>query len=237
MESNRIWHDPVVEIFSNLITQGACCSADAYDLANRRWYRLNGDAEVRDDDWLSSTIAKHIREYYAVNNEGPLWNTIRTTACGSPVTFETKPDDLVGRPITESPSYGSEVTDKLPITSFDQLESLTYISRSADRRIWRGKNCVFKRIEFNVGIEPIRDEIRIRETLIDATQPASVADVNSEIIRRFLITPVLAAVFGNSKPWKPGTVAGVPMPFSGQDLEILVREGDAALKMLSLGVA
>ncbi|KAM5361269.1 hypothetical protein ACJZ2D_013218 [Fusarium nematophilum] len=206
MERNRCWHEPVVEIFSNLITPGVCCSAEAYDLANRRWYRLDVDAEVQDEDWLSST------------------NTIKTTACGSPVTFETKPDDLVDRPITKALSYGSEPSDALPTTTFDHLESLAYISRSADRCTWRGKDCVFKRIEFNVDIKPITQEIRIRETLINAMGPAGAVDVNAEMTRRFLVVPVLTVVIGNSKPWKPGTVAGLLMPFMGQDLEILARD-------------
>ncbi|KAK1768690.1 hypothetical protein QBC33DRAFT_355901 [Phialemonium atrogriseum] len=229
MESNRIWHDPVVEIFSNLVTPGVCCSAEAYDLANRRWYRLEVDAEVLDEDWLSSTVAKHVRESYAANKEVPPWNTIKTTARGSPVTFETKPDDRVDRLITKSLSYGSEATNKLPTTTFDQLESLTYISRSADRCTWHGKDCVFKRIEFNVDIKPIMKEIRIRETLIDAIGPVGIADVNAEITRRFLVVPVLAVVIGNLKPWKPGTVAGVLMLFAGPDLEILARDADVAL--------
>ncbi|KAK3941737.1 hypothetical protein QBC46DRAFT_448404 [Diplogelasinospora grovesii] len=228
MESNRLWHDPVVEIFSNLITPGVRCSASAYDLANRRWYRLKvDDAEVvPDDDWLSSTVAKHVRA--------------TTARAGSPVTFETKPDDRVDRPITKSLSYGGSepTTDKLPTTTFDQLESLTYISRSADRCTWHGKDCVFKRIEFDVDIEPIATEIRIRETLMDAIGPVgnSIADVNAEMTRRFLVVPVLAVVIGiNSKPWKPGTVAGILMPFAGQDLEILARDNtDAALPITEL---
>ncbi|OIW33772.1 hypothetical protein CONLIGDRAFT_191406 [Coniochaeta ligniaria NRRL 30616] len=229
MESNRRWHDPEVEIFSNLITPGTCCSAEAYDLANRRWYRLDVDAEVQDEDWLSSTVAKHVREFYSANEKVPPWNTIKTTARGSPVTFETKPDGYVDRPITKSLSYGLEPTDKLPTTAFDQLENLTYISRSADRCTWHGKDCVFKRIEFDVDIKPIMTEIRIRESLINAIGSAGPADANAEMLRRFLVVPVLAVVIGKSKPWKPGTVAGILMPFAGQDLEILARDADLPL--------
>jgi hypothetical protein len=102
IERNRLWHDPVVEIFSNLITPRVCCAANAYDLANRRWYRLDVNSEVGDDDWLSSTVAKHIKEFYAANQTVPPWNTIKTTIEGSPVTFEISPDDCVDRPIRQS---------------------------------------------------------------------------------------------------------------------------------------
>ncbi|KAI1875939.1 uncharacterized protein JN550_001435 [Neoarthrinium moseri] len=56
MEANRTWHEPVVEVYSNLITPGVCCSAAAYDLANRRWYQFNaGDPAVRDAGWRHDT--------------------------------------------------------------------------------------------------------------------------------------------------------------------------------------
>lgn len=83
MEPNRAWHDPVVEIYSNLITPGVRCSAEAYDLANRRWYCLKVEAEIEHDQWLSSTIATHLGQYYAANREEPPWNTIRMNAEGS----------------------------------------------------------------------------------------------------------------------------------------------------------
>lgn len=229
MERNRLWHDPVVEIFSNLITPGVCCSANAYDLANRRWYRLDVNSEVGDDDWLSSTVARHIKEFYAANREVPPWNTIKTTTEGRPVTFETSPDDGVDRPIRQSLSYGHESTDKLRTTTFDELESLNYISRSADRCTWKGKDCVFKRIEFDVDIRVITEEIRSREALIDAIGAGGNTNVDDEMTRRFQLVPVLAVVIGNSKPWQPGTVAGVLMPYVGNDLELLARDNNDGL--------
>ncbi|KAL2015341.1 hypothetical protein VTK56DRAFT_5785 [Thermocarpiscus australiensis] len=231
MEPNRVWHDPVVEIFSNLITPGVCYSVEAYDLANRRWYRLDiVDPEVPGDDWLSETVATHVREHYAAHKQPPPRNTINKTSRDSPPTFESRRDDRVSRPITLSLSYGSKPTDKLPTALFDQLENLTYISRSADRCLWRGQDCVSKRIEFDVDIESIEKEISIRERLVDAMGPLPRdIDINAEMINRFLVVPILAVVIGTSKPWKPGTVAGILMPFCGDDLEMLVREGNAAL--------
>ncbi|AEO63806.1 4307be2c-d19c-4148-a90c-d2ac654b26b5 [Thermothielavioides terrestris] len=225
MEPNRIWHDPVVEIFSNLITPTVCYSAEAYDLANRRWYRLDvTEAEVPDDDWLAETVASHVRAYYDAHQQVPPWNTINMTARDSAASYEIRADDLVSRPITKFLSYGTEPTDKLPTTSVDELKQLTYISRSADRCVWRGRDCVFKRIEFDVDIMPIAQEIRAREALIEAIGPVgSDADLNVEMTNRFSVVPILAVVIGNRQPWKPGTVAGFLMPFCGSDLEILTR--------------
>jgi hypothetical protein len=234
MEPNRIWHDPVVEIFSNLITPTVCYSAEAYDLANRRWYRLDvTEAEVPSDDWLSSTVADHIRAYYTTHKTAPPWNTISMPARSGPATFSTRPDDRVSRPIRQSLSYGAALTtkDKLPTTMVDELERLTYISRAADRCVWRGRDCVFKRIEFDVDIKGMAREIRAREALIEAmgSSLGEGVDVGLEMTRQFLVTPILAVVLAERKPWKVGSVAGVLMPYCGEDLEMLVRDPQARL--------
>ncbi|OAQ67620.1 alpha-L-fucosidase [Pochonia chlamydosporia 170] len=244
MEPNRLWHDPVVEIYSNLITPGIRCSAEGYDLANRRWYCLKVEAEIDDDQLLSSTIAGHLRQYYAANRKEPPWNTIRINADiveGSLVTFDYQPCDKVNRPIRKSLYYGHKRTDRLPTTDIDNLKNLTYISRSADRCTWNDdQDCVFKRIEFDVDIEVIKDEIQTRETLIRAIHvgqiPATqisgeMVQISGEMVRRFCLVPILAVVIGDRKPWKPGTVAGILMPYAGKDLESLVRNSNADLPL------
>lgn len=231
MEPNRVWHDPVVEIYSNLITPGVRCSAEGYDLANRRWYCLKVEAEIEDDQLLSSTIAGHLRQYYAANREEPPWNTIRTNAEGSVVTFDSQPDNKVARPIQKSLSYGHKCTDRLPTTAVDNLKNLTYISRSADHCTWNDQHCVFKRIEFDVDIEVIESEIQTRETLIHAMGRMPATQINGEMVRRFCLVPVLAVVIADRKPWKPGTVAGILMPYAGKDLESLVRNSNADLPL------
>ncbi|KID82924.1 alpha-L-fucosidase [Metarhizium guizhouense ARSEF 977] len=231
MDPNRAWHDPVVEIYSNLITHGVRCSAEAYDLANRRWYCLKVEAEVEDDQWLSSTIATHLGQYYAANREEPPWNTIRMNAEGSLVTFDSQPADKVDRPIRKSLCYGHKRADRLPTTAVDNLKNLTYISRSADRCTWSGQDCVFKRIEFDVDVEVIDGEIQTRETLIHAMGPVPATQINNEMARRFCLVPILAVVVADRKPWKPGTVAGILMPYAGEDLESLVRNSNPGLSL------
>ena len=85
------------------------------------------------------------------------------------------------------------------------------------------------RIEFDCDVDVIGEEIWAREKLIAAMGLGAGSDVEGEMLRRFLVVPILAVVIGSERPWKPGTVAGVLMPFYGPDLEILVRETDANL--------
>ncbi|KFG79448.1 hypothetical protein MANI_014051 [Metarhizium anisopliae] len=231
MEPNRAWHDPVVEIYSSLITPDVRCSAEAYDLPNRRWYCLKVEAEIEHDQWLSSTIATHLGQYYAANREEPAWNTIRMNAEGSLVTFDSQPDDKVDRPIPKSLCYGHKRTDRLPTMAVDNLKNLSYISRSADRCTWNDQDCVFKRIEFDVDVEVIEDEIQTRETLIHAMGPMPATQTNNEMASRFCLVPILAVVVADRKPWKPGTVAGILMPYAGEDLESLVRNRNTGLSL------
>jgi hypothetical protein len=88
---------------------------------------------------------------------------------------------------------------------------------------------VFKRIEFDCDVEVIGEEIRAREKLIAAMGRGVGPDIEGEMVKRFRVVPILAVVIGDRSPWKPGTVAGVLMPFCGSDLEILAREADANL--------
>ncbi|OIW26398.1 hypothetical protein CONLIGDRAFT_683382 [Coniochaeta ligniaria NRRL 30616] len=253
MEANRLWHDPVVEIYANAITPGVCCSAAAYDLANRRWYQLNiGDgvepsvewrhnlrlAEVPDDDWLSSTVEKHIQAYYSTTSTPPPWNTINTNSSGSPATFEVLEEPLVRRPIIEKFIYGHRPSDKLPTTRFDQLREKTYLSRGADYCLWNSRKCVFKRIEFDCDVESHENEIRTREAIIEclAQNPeAASKDLNREMESRFNVVPVLAVVLHDETSnwivsqhgddedpeYSSNHVAGILLPYAGRSLDLL----------------
>lgn len=221
MEKNRLWHEPVVEIYANAISPEVSCSAQAYDLANRRWYELNvsGTAwssdgnsshdedngrsatrpfQVPDDDWLSSTVAKHASDCYKSTGSPPTWNIINTTSVGHPVTFEQGKDDhRVGIPIFERFFYGHKSSDQLPTIEFRALTNKTYLSRGADYCDWEGRKCVFKRIEFDCDNESHEQEIRAREHLIQRmTQESSTTplDVSNEMMRQFNVVPILGVV-------------------------------------------
>ncbi len=219
----------MVEIFSNLITPGVRYSAEAYDLANRRWYRLDvTEPDVPPDDWLTTTVADHVKAYHAAHDATLGWTTITMLSHDGPATFSTSPDEDVSRPIKKFLTYGAESTDRLPTTPVAELQNLVYISRSADRCVWRGQDCVFKWIEFDVDIRPITQEIRTREALRDAILASSpeITDLDNEMARQFCVVPILAVVIADRAPWKEGSVAGVLTPFCGQDLEMVVRDGE-----------
>ncbi|KND91733.1 hypothetical protein TOPH_03834 [Tolypocladium ophioglossoides CBS 100239] len=220
-EANRLWHDPVVVIYGNLITPGVRCSANAYDLGNRRWYQLNVDSQVTDDDWLSNVVAKHIREHYSAHQAPPPWNAINTTTSGDSVSFEAKPRGRVDRPITEVLKYGHQPGHKLPTTTFDQLKEKTYLSRGADYCLWNGIKCVFKRIEFDVDMQSFAREIKTRETLIDCMGDIDQRDVAHEMSARFKIVPILAVVTQEPGLGQDDNVVGFLMPFEGDSLEML----------------
>lgn len=55
--------------------------------------------------------------------------------------------------------------------------------------------------------------------------------ISGEMVRRFCLVPILVVVIADRKPWKPGTVAGILMPYAGKDLESLVRNSNADLPL------
>lgn len=219
-----MWHDPVVEIYSIAVCPGVSSSAEAYDLANRRWYQLNVDIATEDEKWLSSTVIAHLRKYFDDNKAAPPWNSINWSMDKCQVSFECKPIWRITRTIQKSLSYGSSPNDLFPTISVDTLTDLKYISRSADRCSSRGRDCVFKRIEFDVDIEVIEAEIRCREMLYRAMTGVSSACFAEEMEARFCLVPILAVVLADRPPWIPNTVAGILSPYAGRDLEKLVRE-------------
>lgn len=220
MEQNRLWHEPVVEIYANAISPGVSCSAQAYDLANRRWYELNfsdtamspdggshdedgrqsimSTFQVPDDEWLSSTVVKHVSDFHKSTESPPTWNIINTTSTGQPVSFEQEKDNhFVGMPISERFFYGDNSSDHLPTINFRDLKDKTYLSRGADYCDWEGIKCVFKRIEFDCDNESHENEIRARERLIQHINQDSTAtplDVDNEMMKRFHVVPILGVV-------------------------------------------
>lgn len=229
MEQNRLWREPVVQIYANAISPGVSCSAAAYDLANRRWYKLNvsdtasssvGTFEVPDDDWLSSTVERHVSHVYKSTGSPPTWNIINTTSTGQPFTFEeAKENDSIGMPITERFFYGHVLSDLLPTIQFRDLQNKAYLSRGADYCDWEGEKCVFKRIEFDCDNESHEHEIRAREKLIrHINQESSFTplNVNHEMMARFNVVPILGVVLHDeTSSW----MVREPMKFADDEVE------------------
>ncbi|ROT40476.1 hypothetical protein SODALDRAFT_356465 [Sodiomyces alkalinus F11] len=252
IEPNRLWADPVVEVYGNIVTPGGRgCSIQTYDVANRRWYRLDLDCTVMGDEWIARLVEKHIRAYYNRTRSLPPWNTIRTTARGSPVVYSTQPYASVAHPLTRTLHYGQEPGDRFRTVPWSDVVEKRHLSRGTDSCRWDNKNCVFKRIEFDSDAAIIQRAIRVREDLVarleadpDPKNPNAPTDIFAEMERRLHVVPILAVVVRDEAtpgPWLPGSVAGVLMPNAGISLDRLADRGplpvtEAQLRDLTRGV-
>ncbi|TPX16393.1 uncharacterized protein E0L32_004042 [Thyridium curvatum] len=212
-EADRVWHEPEVIIYNLIVYPEVSSSAIAYDVANRKWYELNLDTIVRDEDWMDAVITKHISDYHAHHGTLPDFNVINTTREGTPTTFEKKPNEHVARRIEGNVHYGRGPSDILPTTTFEQVKQKLYLNRGIDRCVWNGADCIFKRIEFVEDLEAIEREIKTREALLAASEPPG-----TSIELRFHVLPILAVV---NKHSETDEVLGIIMPYGGQSLESL----------------
>ncbi|KAH7374637.1 hypothetical protein B0T11DRAFT_2203 [Plectosphaerella cucumerina] len=239
IEKNRTWHDPVVEIYENIAGASEAAtrtSVRAYDVANRRWYHLEVDA-VADEEWMASVVEKHIRAYHKGHRRQPRWNTIKTTLRGTPVAYDTQEEEVVSHQLTESLNYGGKPEDRFPTVQWRDVHDKRYLSKGADHCHWNGKQCVFKRIEFDADVPAFERAIRNREKLIaclesdDGGQAVAGADVYAEMERRFNVVPIHAVVIKDDDPgpWRKGTVAGILMPFAGSSLDALAERGQMSV--------
>ncbi|KAL5313674.1 hypothetical protein ACEPPN_018095 [Leptodophora sp. 'Broadleaf-Isolate-01'] len=224
MESNRIWHEPEVVIYSGIITPGVCCSGQAYDLANRRWYQINVNSGVYDEEWMADTVENHISTYYHDSGKQTPFNVINATVNGS-LKFDTKPDHAIARPIREKLQYYSEGKSAIPVTSFDRLVDKVSLGRAVDKCRWNDQDCAFKRIEFDCDIKAIDREIKSRERLLEVPDLHCLAneDANQIMEHRFNVIPILAVVVIEQDV--NNEVMGILMPFGGPSLESLSVSG------------
>lgn len=235
IEPERLWHDPIIEVYGNIITPGGRgCSIQTYDVANRRWYRLDLDCTVMGDEWIARLVEKHIRAYYNRTRSLPPWNTIRTTSRGSPVVYSAQPYASVAHPLNRSLAYGQSQSpaDRFRTVPWSDVVEKRYLSRGTDSCRWENKPCVFKRIEFDSDIPIIERAIRVREDLMARLEadpdPAAAGDLFAETERRLNVVPILAVVVRDEAtpgPWAPGSVAGVLMPDAGVSLDRLADRG------------
>lgn len=93
-----------------------------------------------------------------------------------------------------------------------------YLGRAVDRCLWEGRDCVYKRIEFDVDVEQIDREIEIRENLRRALDNIHIEKCDDVGEQRFNVIPILAVVLKQSGV---NEVAGILMPYSGPSLEAI----------------
>lgn len=215
-----MWHEPEVLIYNTSITADDTTSASAYDVANRRWYQLNVDSVISDEEeWMSEVITRYLLEYHAQSGQNgslPDFNVINTTREESPITFRKKPIEEFAPRIRGNILYGQGRLDVFPTTTFDLIKRKTFLSCSSDRCVWKGLDCVFKRIEFDEDLAIIEREIRTRETLVRALKQST--DPEATMQSRFHILPILAVVHKNSST---DEVLGILLPYGGKSLEYL----------------
>lgn len=215
LEPDRIWHEPEVLIYNTSVTPGKSSSANAYDIANRRWYELNVvDSETKDEeDWMSDVITKHVVGWQTQFECLPNFNVINTTRDEKTTTFDKKEIEKIAPRIRGNLHYGSAPSDIFPTTTFDRIKRKEYLSCSSDRCVWKDRECVFKRIEFDEDLAIIQREIVTRELLVAALQESG-ATMES----RFHILPILAVVHKHSST---DEIIGILLPYGGKSLEAL----------------
>ncbi|KAE9369883.1 hypothetical protein N431DRAFT_547196 [Stipitochalara longipes BDJ] len=225
MELNRIWHEPEVIIYGAIITPGICCSGQAYDLANRRWYQINVSSGAYDEESMASTVENHISTYYHTFGKQTPFNVINATEDGL-LKFDTQSNHVIARPIGEKLQYHSRGETAIPTVSFDLLVDKVYLGRAIDRCRWNDQDCAFKRIEFDCDIEVIDREIKSRENLLKALDLNYEAnkDHNRIMEQRFNVIPILAVVV-TEQDGDNDEVIGILMPFGGLSLESLSESG------------
>lgn len=169
-----------------------------------------------DEEWLPGIISNHIVEYYRAHASLPPFNVIYTTHEGTPTTFESKPDDIIARPIKEHLYYIPGPNNPIPTTSFDQLVDKVFLGRAVDRCLWQGRDCVFKRVEFDCDVKLLDREITVREKLM-ATMNLNLEDSWHALDQRFSVMPILAVVLKQGSD-NDNDVLGILMPFGGPAL-------------------
>jgi hypothetical protein len=138
----------------NSITPFARISAGVYDFANRRWYELNVEQEIEDEEW----IERKVRQY--IDSAVQPFNTISIDEKGD-VILGLKDNGDVDRPITGIVEYHGP----LPTTSLGMISKRKYRSGRVDTCQWKGRTCAYKCIDFKEDIKGMLREIRTRETI------------------------------------------------------------------------
>jgi hypothetical protein len=191
IEQQREWAEPVIDIKSKEFTPNVCCTAIAYDNANRRWYKLIlKPPEVSDlypewrDDWEPlDREPKDSKLKYLL--EGKILcfkpdereNTLTTNLFGYPLKWSHTEESLICPPINDIFYFpgaleNTEEHTGLARISFSQLEEKEYVSRGMDVFDWDGNGNVnlFRRIESDADVEAVRNEVLARMALNDCIQ-------------------------------------------------------------------
>ncbi|PVH78539.1 hypothetical protein DL98DRAFT_656088 [Cadophora sp. DSE1049] len=164
---------------------------------------------------MSRIVERHITSYYHSHGTIPPFNVINMTLDGKSTTYETKPDNVVARPIKKKLHYDPNASRFIAIPGSTQLTDKLYLGRGVDRCVWKNRDCVFNRIEFDVDIEAIDREIKAREKLIAAMDGTHSIDYDDLMQRHFNVIPILAVILHRESD---NEIMGILMPFGGPSL-------------------
>jgi serine/threonine protein kinase len=207
IDPERIVIEPALCVMHNSITPFTRISAGVYDFANRRWYELNVEQEIEDEQW----IERKVRQY--IDSAVHPFNVISIDKHGD-VTLELKDNGDVDRPIIGAVEYHGP----LPTTSLALISKRKHLSGRVDTCQWEGRTCAYKCIDFKEDIERMQREIRIRETIWE-----KLGDHNG-------VAPILAVVVEPSRQF----IDGILLPSYRSTLESHANDDASAITLKSL---
>lgn len=167
-------------------------SLQLLDLPQRRWYELK---VPRTGSWPPRPLSREEEDKFKevvmnqiLNHREP-FNTI-TIDENNNATYEIK--GSVGKPLRKQPIVSK---CSLPTVQWVQVTEKKYLFGAVDACVWNGMECIYKQLEFDEMIEPMKREIRSRETLLHHFR----GNYNT-LLSNHGICPILAVVVDYNPP-------------------------------------
>jgi hypothetical protein len=205
IDPERVVVEPALCVMHNSITPFTRISAGVYDFANRRWYELNVEQEIEDEEWIERTVRQYI------NTAVRPFNTITIDGNGD-VTLGLRDNGDVDRPITGIVEYHGP----LPTTSIATISKRKHLSGRVDTCQWEGRACAYKCIDFEEDIKKMLREIRTRET------------IREKLSDHIGVAPILAVAVEPSTQF----IDGILLPFYPTTLESHPNDNTITLQSL-----
>lgn len=203
IDPEHIVIEPVLCVMHNSITPFTRISAGVYDFANRRWYELNVEQEIEDEEWIASKV----RHY--MNGAVEPFNSISIDEKGD-VTLELKDNSDVARPIRGIVEYHGP----LSTTRVATILKRKHLSGRVDTCQWKGQVCAYKCLDFEEDIKKVLREIWTRET------------IQEKLSDHIGVAPILAVVLEPSTQF----IDGILLPLYHSTLEGLANDNTITLQ-------
>jgi hypothetical protein len=178
------------------------------DIPQRRWYELNVPLT---GSWPPPPLSheeekfKEIAMNQILNHRVP-FNTI-TIDENDNATYEIK--GSVGKPLRKQPIVSKCF---FPTVQCVEVTGKTYLFGAVDACVWNRMECIYKQLEFDEMIEPMKREIRSREALLH-----HFGGTDNTLLSKHGICPILAVVVA----CKPPLLLGILLSNAGISLDNL----------------